>query len=167
MPGIRHCKDCPLPPPGRRTGILSKTVKNHTISTALCNVDFRMVTVPKAAGNSFELRGSQWKSGTFVRSAPMIPQYRVPIVDVKSKWSPAILKSLDLSIVTTLNPFLSEDKVDYGIGAAHGKCFGVDSGVDKRWGYSQLWHRVPYTMFFFWFGLGWFTVGKDKANYWN
>ncbi len=35
---------------------------------------------------------------------------------------------------------------------AHGKCTGVDSGVDIRWGYSQLRHRVPYTMFFFGFG---------------
>ncbi len=25
------------------------------------------------------------------------------------------------------------------------KCVGVDSGVDIRWGYSQLRHRVPYT----------------------
>ncbi len=30
---------------------------------------------------------------------------------------------------------------------------GVDSGVDIRWGYSQLQHKVPYTMFFFGFGL--------------
>jgi hypothetical protein len=26
------------------------------------------------------------------------------------------------------------------------------SGVDIRGGYSQLWHRVPYTMIFFGFG---------------
>jgi hypothetical protein len=29
---------------------------------------------------------------------------------------------------------------------ARGKCVGVG----KRWGYSQLRHRVPYTMFFLW-----------------
>ncbi len=36
---------------------------------------------------------------------------------------------------------------------AHGTCAGVDSGVAIRWGYSQLRHRVPYTMFLLWFGL--------------
>jgi len=36
---------------------------------------------------------------------------------------------------------------------AHGKCVGVDSGVDIRGGYSQLRHRVTYTIFFFVFGL--------------
>jgi hypothetical protein len=30
---------------------------------------------------------------------------------------------------------------------------GVNSGVDIRWCYSQLQHRVPCTMFFFGFGL--------------
>ncbi len=46
-------------------------------------------------------------------------------------------------------------KVDSGIGLpnAHGKWVGVDSGVDIRWGYSQLRHRVLYTMFFCGFGL--------------
>ncbi len=29
----------------------------------------------------------------------------------------------------------------------------VDAGVDIKWGYSQLWHRVPYTIFFFGLGL--------------
>jgi hypothetical protein len=47
-------------------------------------------------------------------------------------------------------------KVDPGIGLpnVHGKCFGVDSGMDIRWGYSQRRNRVPLTMFFFGFGLG-------------
>ncbi len=30
----------------------------------------------------------------------------------------------------------------------------VDFGVDIRWGFSQLLHMVPYTTFFFEFGLG-------------
>jgi hypothetical protein len=36
-------------------------------------------------------------------------------------------------------------KVDSGKGLpkAHGKCVGVHSGVDIRWDYSQLRHRVP------------------------
>ncbi len=45
------------------------------------------------------------------------------------------------------------DKVDSGIRVAHGKCVGLDSGVDIRWGYSELRHRVPYTMVFFGFLL--------------
>jgi hypothetical protein len=44
-------------------------------------------------------------------------------------------------------------KVDSGIGLPTGECAGVDSGVDIRSGYSQLRHRVTYTMFFFGFGL--------------
>jgi hypothetical protein len=44
------------------------------------------------------------------------------------------------------------DKVDSGIGlrgriwhsVVHVKCVGVDSGVNIRWGYSQLRHRVSY-----------------------
>ncbi len=44
-------------------------------------------------------------------------------------------------------------KVDSGIGFPQCKCVGVDSGVNIRWGYSQLRHWVPYTMFFFGFGL--------------
>ncbi len=34
-------------------------------------------------------------------------------------------------------------------------CVGVNFGLDIRWGYSQLRHRVPYTMLFFGFGC-WF-----------
>jgi hypothetical protein len=47
------------------------------------------------------------------------------------------------------------DKVDSGIGlpSAHGTCVGVDSGVYIRWVYSQLRHRVSFTMFLFGFGL--------------
>jgi hypothetical protein len=39
--------------------------------------------------------------------------------------------------------------VDSGIGLpnAHGKCVGIDSGVDIRRGYSQLRHKVPFIMF--------------------
>ncbi len=44
-------------------------------------------------------------------------------------------------------------KIGSGIGLPINKCVGVDSGVDIRWGHSQLWNRVPYTMFFFGFGL--------------
>ncbi len=40
----------------------------------------------------------------------------------------------------------------------HGKCVGVDSEVDSRWGHSQLRHRVPYTMFFFGFGLSYWNI---------
>ncbi len=36
------------------------------------------------------------------------------------------------------------DKVDSGIGLPM-VCIGVEFGVDIRWGYSQLRHRVPYT----------------------
>ncbi len=36
---------------------------------------------------------------------------------------------------------------------AHGKCVAVDSGMDVKWGYSQLRNSVPYTMFFFGFSL--------------
>ncbi len=51
------------------------------------------------------------------------------------------------------------DKVDSRIGLSrlwhyrvgHGKCVGVDSGVNTRWGYSHVW--VRYIMFFFEFGL--------------
>ncbi len=44
-------------------------------------------------------------------------------------------------------------KVDSGMGLAMVQVWGVDSGVDIRWVYSQLRHRVPYTMFFFEFCL--------------
>ncbi len=48
------------------------------------------------------------------------------------------------------SPWLG-DKVDSGIGMV--TVLGVDSGVDIRGGYSQLRHRVTYTIFFFVFGL--------------
>jgi hypothetical protein len=47
-------------------------------------------------------------------------------------------------------------KVDSGKGMPKKcpfKCVGVDPGVDIRGGYSQLRHRVPYTMFYFGSGL--------------
>jgi hypothetical protein len=34
------------------------------------------------------------------------------------------------------------DEIDFHR-ATHGKCVGVDSGVDMRGGFSQLRHRVP------------------------
>ncbi len=42
-----------------------------------------------------------------------------------------------------LSPWIG-DKVGSGIGLPM-VCIGVESGVDIRWGYSQLRHRVPYT----------------------
>ncbi len=46
---------------------------------------------------------------------------------------------------------------------AHGKCVGVDSGVDMRGGYSQLRQRVRYAMFFFEFGLS-LVCGVSKLS---
>ncbi len=52
-------------------------------------------------------------------------------------------------------------KVDSGTGLpAHGTCVWVDYGVDIRWGYSQLRHRVLYTMFLFGFGLWMESIEK-------
>ncbi len=45
---------------------------------------------------------------------------------------------------------------------AHGKYVVVDSGVDLKWGYSQLRHRVLFTMFFFGFGLCWIASEYEQ-----
>jgi hypothetical protein len=64
------------------------------------------------------------------------------------------------------------DKVDSGIGLRtilalgcliYGKCVQVDCGVGIRWGYSQLRHRVPFTMFFFGFDLCTSHWGADNV----
>ncbi len=49
---------------------------------------------------------------------------------------------------------------------AHGKCVGVDSGVDIRWGYSQLRHRVQHTIFFFEFSASgiWWGWSMEKRG---
>jgi hypothetical protein len=49
---------------------------------------------------------------------------------------------------------------------SHGKCVRVDSRVDKRRGYSQLRHRVPYTEVFFGFSLGhiWEPYNVQRPN---
>ncbi len=70
-----------------------------------------------------------------------------------------------------LSPWL-EDKVDSGIGLTstlarvdhHGRCVGVD----KRWGYSQLRHRDPYTMFGFGLRLAFNVCGyHDIHKHWK
>ncbi len=54
-------------------------------------------------------------------------------------------------------------KVDSGIGLPMVNVSGVDSGVDTRWGYSQLRQRVPYTMFFFGIGLCYVLVKEGGS----
>ncbi len=53
----------------------------------------------------------------------------------------AILKGLQI-LKPNPKPWLG-DKVDSGLGLPQPMLYvGVDSGVDIRWGYSQLLHRV-------------------------
>ncbi len=62
-----------------------------------------------------------------------------------------------------LSPWLG-DKVNPWHRVVHGKCVRVDSGVDMGWSNSQLRHKVPYTMLFF-FGFSRCThmqVGRHR-----
>jgi hypothetical protein len=112
-------------------------------------------------------------SATYMYSTQLSARNRVRYCQEQTE------RCLEVSVFQRPNTkSLTWDKVDSGIGLestlayrvaqyAHGKCVGVESGVDIRWGYSQLRHRVPLPIwaqyFYLWNNALWEVAKLNRV----